>query len=250
RFADQCFRRREVTFRPQMAVAASKLVGNVAGAQVDGRRDNVTGRLAAELDDVFAEVGLDDIECRRLEPRAQPNLLGDHRLTFGDNARARLAAYRQYDVAGVRAAHRPMHACAGVCRVGLERLEVELEVCERMVADIAPDTAQRFEFRERRLDLRATGDEAGRNVGERRLQRRIGERGSDARLKRGRPLHDTPRAAAWAIGGSPISPASTSATCRQVTGEPCRDSLPAMFIKQPSSPDSTSSGATPSMLAV
>ena len=125
----------------------------------------------------------------------------------------------------------------------LERFEVEVEVRQRMIANVAPGTPQRLELGKRRLDPRAAGDEAGRNVGERRLQRRIGERGGDARLEGGRPLHGAPRDAAWAIGGSPISPASTSATCRQATGEPCRDSLPATFIRQPSSPDSTSSGA-------
>src|SRR5262249_34671062 len=48
------------------------------------------------------------------------------------------------------------------------------------------------------------------------------------------------------IGGDPVSPASTSATWRTSIRDPSRDSLPAMFIRHPRSPASS----TPAPLAV
>ena len=60
----------------------------------------------------------------------------------------------------------------------------------------------------------------------------------------------TARPAACAIGGALVSPASTSATWRQAMADPSRDSLPAMFIRQPRSPDSSSSGAAAATAAV
>ena len=110
-----------------------------------------------------------------------------------------------------------------------------------MIANVATRAAQRLELRHRRLDPRATGDEAGGNIGERGLQRGIGQRRGDPRLEVSAPLHDAPRDAGRASGGASISPASTSATWRQAIGEPCRDSFPATFRRQPSSPDSISS---------
>ena len=44
-----------------------------------------------------------DIEAGRFEARVEADLLGDHRLALGDDARARLAADAEDDVAGVRA---------------------------------------------------------------------------------------------------------------------------------------------------
>ena len=50
------------------------------------------GSLVAELDDVFAEIGLDRRDAVRLQVVVEPDLLGDHRLALGDGARAGLAA--------------------------------------------------------------------------------------------------------------------------------------------------------------
>ena len=44
------------------------------------------------------------------------------------------------------------------------------------------------------------------------------------------------------IAGVSVMPASTSTTWRALIARPCRESLPPMFIRQPRSPASTSSG--------
>ena len=83
---------------------------------------------------------------------------------------------------------------------------------QRVVANIAAGAPQGLELGQRSLGPRPGGDEARGNVGERALQRLIGERRRDARLECRCARHDAPRAAACAMGGALISPASTSAT--------------------------------------
>ena len=47
-------------------------------------RDDVRGTLAAQLDDVFAEVGLDDAVAGGFEIVVETDLLGDHGFGFGN----------------------------------------------------------------------------------------------------------------------------------------------------------------------
>ena len=72
-----------------------------------GGRDDVARRLAAELDDVFAEVGLDRLDAVRLEMIVEADLLGDHRLALGDGAGAGAAADVEDDLPRVVGASRP-----------------------------------------------------------------------------------------------------------------------------------------------
>ena len=57
---------------------------DVVARDMDRRRDDVRGRLVAKLDDVFAEIGLDRLDAGGLERLVEADLLGDHRLAFGD----------------------------------------------------------------------------------------------------------------------------------------------------------------------
>ena len=52
--------------------------------QMHGRRDDVRGHLVAELDDIFAEIGLDRRNARRFERVVEADFLADHRLALGD----------------------------------------------------------------------------------------------------------------------------------------------------------------------
>ena len=62
---------------------------------MDRRGDDVARRLVAELDDVFAEIGLDRRDAVRLEVIVERDLLGDHRLALGDGLGADGAADRR-----------------------------------------------------------------------------------------------------------------------------------------------------------
>ena len=86
-----------------------------------------------------------------LEARAQPDLLGDHRLALGDDARARLAADAEDDVAGVGAGRRPVHARAGAlarCARMLRGRDRDAPACDRGCRGPSP---QRLELGKRRL---------------------------------------------------------------------------------------------------
>ena len=94
--------------------------------------------------------------------------------------------------------------------LGLERLQVEVEMGQGVVLDVAALVAQRLELGQALGGARAAGDPAGLDLGQRRLQRRVFQRrmGIVREGERGR-LHQ-PRPSPMA--GAVSSPASTSAT--------------------------------------
>ena len=53
---------------------------DVGGRHVNGRRDDVDRPLPGQLDDVFAQVGLDGPDAGRLQHLVQLHFLADHRL--------------------------------------------------------------------------------------------------------------------------------------------------------------------------
>ena len=121
---------------------------------VHGGRDDVARRLAAKLDDVFAEIGLDRLDAVRLEMLVQADLLGDHRLALGDGARAGAAADVEDDAARILGRLGEMHVAAGCGHPRLVGFEVEVEMGERVVLDRLRLLAQRLELRQRRDGLR------------------------------------------------------------------------------------------------
>src|SRR6185437_15139479 len=131
---------------------------------------------------------------------------------------------------------RPVHVAAQSDHLALELLEVEVEVGERVVLDVARTVAQRLELGQPFCRLPAPLREADFQLAERVLQIGVTQRIVRIVLEVacGR-LHQrfSPMAAS-----SPMS-ASTSATWRTFTARPSRCSLPAMFIRQPRSPASS-----------
>ena len=73
----------------------------------------------------------------RVEVRVDPELLGDHRLALGHRARAGVAADLQHGRARLVGGAAPMHVAAGALDVGGELLEVEVEIGQRVVLDVA-----------------------------------------------------------------------------------------------------------------
>ena len=53
-------------------------IGDVFAGKVHGRRDDVIGRFVAQLNDIFAEIGLEGLDAGFLEGRRKMNFLGDH----------------------------------------------------------------------------------------------------------------------------------------------------------------------------
>ena len=73
-------------------VDAAEIGLDLVLGQMHSGRDDVARQLVAELDDVFAEIGLDRRDAVRLEDVVQVDLLGDHRLALGHGLGAGRAA--------------------------------------------------------------------------------------------------------------------------------------------------------------
>ena len=67
RFGQQLHRLGEIALGVEMGVDAAEILLDLRGVEVDGRRDDVARQLAAQLDDVFAEIGLDRPDAVRFE---------------------------------------------------------------------------------------------------------------------------------------------------------------------------------------
>ena len=183
RLVEQGRRLAEVAVGRQVRVDAAEVRLDLLLGEVHRRRDDVARRLVAELDDVFAEVGLDRLDAVRLEMLVEADLLGDHRLALGHGLRAGLPADGEDEVAGVRRRLGVVHLAAGLRDLLLVGLEVEVEMGERVVLDGARVVAERLEFRQRLDGLRPLVDEAGLDVVERLLELRVGERSLGVRLE-------------------------------------------------------------------
>src|SRR5262249_1124625 len=115
-------------------------------------------------------------------------------------------------------------------------LEVEVEVGERMVLDVARAIAQRLELGQPLRRLAPALGEADLQLGERILQVGVDQRGVRIVLEVvGGRLHQRPPSVSPVAALLPMS-AGTSATWRTGLARPPRWSLPAMFIRQPRSP--------------
>ena len=205
------------------------------------------GVSCADLDEVLAEIGLDHLDAVRLERVVEADLLGDHRLALGDDPRAGVPADLADDAA--RASSAVGAKCTSLPasrRLLLERLEVEVEVGQRVVLDVAARVAQRLELRQagargpaprrqaRAAPPTAPAAAAGRAAPPRAFSLKAGE----VIVLIGRPRRSADRVS---------SPASTSATWRTAILRPWRESLPAMFIRQPRSPASSMSAPVAAM---
>ena len=114
--------------------------------KMDRGRNDVGWGLAAQLDDVFAEVGFDRFDPRRLEGVVEADLLGDHRLALGDALRAHRLAEVDDDLARFLGVLRVVDLAAALAHLALVGLEIEVEMGERVILDRAGAVPQRVEF--------------------------------------------------------------------------------------------------------
>ena len=196
--------------RVEMVVRLMKGFRHLVFSHVDRRRDNMARRLVAQLDDVFAQVGLDRLNIVRFEIGVEADLLGDHRFALGRRPGVDRTADVEDDAACVFRRGRPMHRAPGLPHLGLEGFEVEIEMRQRVVLDLAALVAQRLELRQAGGRGGAVDDEAAFHLVERGLQRLVGERFAGVLLEPGRRRFHS--ACPSPIAGSSVMPASTSAT--------------------------------------
>ena len=96
-----------------MRVHAAEIGLDLLLVEMHGGSDDVARMLVAQLDDVFAEVGLDRADAVALEEIVEPDLLGDHRLALGHRAGIGRAADVEHDAARLLRRLGPVHLAAG-----------------------------------------------------------------------------------------------------------------------------------------
>ncbi len=207
----------------QIEMGAAEIRRDLILGQMHRRRDDMRGHLAAKLDDIFAEIGLDRRDAVGLERGVEADLFADHRLAFGDAVRAVAAADIEHDIIGGLGRARVMHDAARLLDLLLIGFEIEIEMRERMRLDIARLVAQGLEFRQARDGFGALGDKAVADEMQRLLQLRVCERLMRivAELRRGRRKAHVGESGVMAgfagpaqIAGASVMPASTSAKWR------------------------------------
>ena len=104
--------------------------------QVHGRRDDVRGVLARQLQDPLAQVGLDHLEARALERLVQLDLLGGHRLALGHHLHAPRLGKTGDVPAGLGTICRAHHGAAGLAHLGLHLAEQGRQVADVLPADV------------------------------------------------------------------------------------------------------------------
>ena len=128
-------------------VCLGEQVGDFLLALVQRRADDMRGRfVVVDLQDVFAQIGLDDLEAGRLDRAVERRFLAHHRFRLddlGDAVSPRDVEYVRVDVGrGLR----PEHGRAARRRVTLENLQPDIEVVERTLADRPARFARGFEI--------------------------------------------------------------------------------------------------------
>ena len=194
----------------QMRMVLVEQVRNLRHRLVHSRADDVARRLICQLHDIFAEIGLDDLETGRFQMRVEADFLSDHGLCLGNDARTGAFAQPGDQIARFLPIARPVHRDAGAgccCFIGFE---VMIEMCEHMVLDGLPAVAQRIEFGQALNRPCAIAGEIDLQRLQRLPQVRIRQRAAALLLElRGFKAHQP---AFPAMGGWPVRSASTSAT--------------------------------------
>ena len=169
----------------QVGMGFAELVLPVLAVQVERRGDDVAGQLVAQLDDVFAEVGFHRRDAVALQMLVDADFLGDHALPLGHRAGPGLLADRQHRRTGIVGGGAPMQLPAGGGQPGLVSLQVEIQVGEGVVLDVAADIAQLLEFRQPGDRCGAPANERRTGIGQGFLQANIDQRVGGALLEGG-----------------------------------------------------------------
>ena len=143
------------------------------------------GYFVAQLDDILAQIGLDRRDAMPFEMLVDGDLLADHRLSLGDGLCVRCPANRQNGFARFLGIGAPMHLAAGFQHLCLVGLQVEIEVLQCMVLDVARGVPQLLELRQCGHRRRPPGDEAGTAARQGLLQAGVAQRRMGVLLESG-----------------------------------------------------------------
>ena len=119
-----------------------KQLPNLGLVLVQRGHDDVRWLVVSELDDEIREIGLVRQDAGVLERRVQPRLVRGHGLDLDDLALAACLQDPDDDPVGFVRIARPVHMAAGACAVGLELLEVDVEVAQRVLLDFVSGVAK------------------------------------------------------------------------------------------------------------
>ncbi len=156
----------------------AELPGDLVLVLVDGRHDDVARRLAVQLDDVFAQVGLQGFDVLGFEEGVEVHLLGDHALALDQGLGALGLEEAQDQLIGLFAGLGPVDLDAVLRAAGLQLLQQLRQAEEAAGTDGRAQVAQVLEVPGiGELGL-ALGDEAVHGAAEvgpqLRIQQRLG----------------------------------------------------------------------------
>jgi len=159
----------------RQVVPVGEKIGHFLARLVDDWRDDVRGRLLRELQDVLAQVRLDDLDSGGLQRVVQRALFGHHGFRLDRLLHAMPPRDIEHDAIDLVGRFRPAHDRAARRRAALEFLQVQIEIGERALADRGGGVPYRLEVVELRDTLCAPADEIRLQLRERGLQVRVGE---------------------------------------------------------------------------
>ena len=114
---------------------ACEYLRHVGAQLVHGGHDDMARILVVELLDALAEIGLDHLDADRGHVRPEAALLGEHRLALDERLGAMVAQDAVDDLVVLGGVARPMHVDAVRSRIGLELVEILVEMGERVLLD-------------------------------------------------------------------------------------------------------------------
>ena len=143
------------------------------------------GYFVPQLDDILAQIGFDRRDAMPFEMLVDGDLLADHRLSLGHGLCVRCPADRQNGFARFLGIGAPMHLAARFQHLCLVGFQVEIEVLQRMVLDIARGVPQLLELRQCGHRRGPPGDEAGTAARQGLLQAGVAQRRMGVLLESG-----------------------------------------------------------------
>ena len=110
-------------------------LANLFSLRVDRGHHDVAGRFVTQLDDPFAQVGVNDFDPMPLEERVEVALLGQHRLALHELFDVVLLQDPQHDLIVFGSVTSPMNMDSILPGVGFELLQQIGQVRERVLLD-------------------------------------------------------------------------------------------------------------------
>ena len=136
-------------------------LGDVLAGLVNGRRDDMIGRLARELNDILAQVGLHRFDALGDEPVVEPDLLRDHGLALDNQLDAPVARQLRHVLARRLGVLGEIDVAARSPHVALGHFEVVVEMLYGVRLNGPAALAQLFPVGRGRSGVKACGMESG-----------------------------------------------------------------------------------------